>query len=169
MADDSRRTWQDWLGDAQESGTSDRGKVPRNPFPRAHQTHALQGVLCSNNSIDLVAQCPSRRDAVKLWDFFYQRVDPLVRTSFSWTLKPLQLASTHPGSEKQINSAAEYAFIFSLYLLTIVSLSEEECKTEFLQHRSMLLSNFQALCDEALARTNIFCMTDIIVFKALIF
>lgn len=143
--------------------------VSRNPFHKTSHAHALQGLLWSRTTTDFAGKCPSQLDASKLWDIFYLRVDPLIRISFSWRLKPLQLASTITGHQGPAISQVEYAFIFSLYLMAVVSLSEDECRTMFSQHRSVLLSNYQSLCEEALAATNIFCMTDIMVLKTLTF
>ena len=56
--------------------------------------------------------------------------------------------------------------MFALCLLTIVSLSDEECKGNLQQPRISLLFEYQMLCEKALSRTNIFCMTDITVLKA---
>lgn len=128
--------------------------------------NALQAMFGSNSSVDLAASYPSRREAITLWNIFDQRVHPLVRISFSWALKSLRSASIEIEDQKQLTDA-EHAFVFSLYLLSVISLSDEDCLREMHQPRPVLLSDFQMLCEEALTRTNLLCITDITVLKAL--
>lgn len=143
-----------------------RDIATRDIFLTRDNPNALQGIFCSRKSIDLATRCPSRHDATTLWNIFYQRVNPLIRMLFSWALKRLHSASIDPESQEQL-SAAEHAFIFSLYLISVVSLSDEECRRELHQSRSLLLSKFETLCEEAFSCTNLFCTTDIMVLKAL--
>jgi len=128
--------------------------------------HAFQGVMSSKNSVELSTRYPSSQDATKLWHYFRQRVQPVARISFDAELKRLETVSFDSESRKQL-SDAEHAFVFSLYLISVVSLSDEDCKRELHQSKSWLVLEYQLLCEEALSRTNLFCMTDIIVIKAL--
>lgn len=123
-------------------------------------------MLCSKDPINLAGRCPSQQDAVTLWNTFDYRVNPLVRICFSWALKSLRSASVGPECQKQLTDA-EHALIFSLYLISVISLSDQDCRRELHQPRSILLAEFQMLCEEALSRTNLFCITDITVLKAL--
>ncbi|KAL9109897.1 MAG: hypothetical protein Q9227_005420 [Pyrenula ochraceoflavens] len=159
------RAWQDWLGHG-EDDQANTDTAAKNPFLTRNHPNAFQAMFSSRDPIDLASRCPSPQDATTLWNVFNQRVNPVVRISFSWALKPLHSISMHPEHQKQLTDA-EHAFIFSMYLSSAVSLSDEECQRELHQPRSYIISELQILCEEALSRTNLFCMTDITVLKAL--
>lgn len=93
-------------------------------------------------------------------------MNPLVRISFDWALKDLEAACLD-GERQQKFTNAEHGFVFSIYLVSVVSLSEEDCSKELHQPRTLLRDNFHMLCEEALSRTNLFRVTDIVVLKAL--
>lgn len=101
-----------------------------------------------------------------LWNVFGERVEPMVRIMFTWSLKQLRSASIDPQLRSQFTDA-EHGFMFSLYLISVVSLSDEECNKTLHQPKSFLLSQFQLLCEEALTRTKLFCITNITVLRAL--
>ena len=140
--------------------------VTRSPFLTRNCPHALQGLLCSKSSIDLATSYPSRQDATTLWNNFDQRVYPVSKIMFGWALKRLHLVSIEPEYQKQLTDA-EHAFIFALYLMSVISLSDDDCRKAMHQPRTLLIFKFQTLCEEALSRTNIFCITDTMVFRAL--
>lgn len=101
-----------------------------------------------------------------LWVIFSGRVEPMVRISFTWSLEQLRSASMDTELRTQFTDA-EHGFVFSIFLISIVSLSDEDCNKMPHGSRHILLSEFQNLCKEALARTNLFCITDIMVLRAL--
>jgi hypothetical protein len=105
---------------------------------------------------------PSPANAGVLWAAFYQRVNPLLAISFRRASKNPEAASfQRPLTD------AECAFLFAGFLISVVSFSDGECESELHQSRSVLLVEYQTLCEEAVARTNLFCITDILVLKAL--
>ncbi|KAL5120373.1 hypothetical protein ACEQ8H_001663 [Pleosporales sp. CAS-2024a] len=63
----------------------------------------------------------------------------------------------------------EDALVMAIYYATANSLSDEECRSMLQMERSSLLTQCQFQCEEALVQTNIFCMSDITVIKAVIF
>lgn len=140
--------------------------MTRNPFLTRNYPDAFNGRFSTNSSIDLSVSHPTQPTASVLWDAFSQRVNPLVRIIFSWSLSYWRSASTDQHLQKQLDDS-EHALLFSLYLVSTTSLSEEECEEELHQPKATLMSKYQVLCEEALARTNILCITDITVLKAL--
>ena len=88
--------------------------------------------MSGDKSIDLAARSPSLDHAITLWETFNQRVRPVIRISFGWDLKRLQSTCINPQPPKQLNDA-EQAFVFSLYLISVVSLSDDECRKKLLQ------------------------------------
>ena len=91
---------------------------------------------------------------------------PVTTISFGWALNQFRSISMDIEDRKRLSNA-EHAFLFSLYLAGVISLSDEECKRDVQQSRLNLLTEYQTLCEEALSRTNLLCMTDITVLKAL--
>ncbi len=114
----------------------------------------------------MASKLPDKKDAGVLWSAFYHRVHPLVTISFRWASKEIESAAT---SNQRSLTDAEYAFVFAVYLISVISLSDEECQNKLHQARSVLLTEYQLLCEEAVARTNLFCITDIMVLKALVY
>ena len=61
----------------------------------------------------------------------------------------------------------EYVFLFAVYLISVFSLSDEECRSGLHRAKSDLLAEFQMLCEEATVRNNLLCISDIVLLKAL--
>lgn len=162
------RSWQGWLG---------MGMNLQNPFKAKDLPDAMQGILRGQDVVDRSLLWLSQQDALILWKTFAHRVQPLVRVSFDWNLKRLsdRFIATQLGSKGQYGSSGgtavfsdgEYALLYSIYLITVVSFSEEECVISLHQPKPFLVSQFQLLCEDALYKTNIFCITDIKVLQAL--
>lgn len=154
------RAWQDWLG----KGTS------KNPFTTRKRPHAFGDLIAPNDqhNVELWSRHPSPERASILWSVFVQRVDPIVRIAFRWRSAKLQGRSTDPEYVRSL-SDLEHALVLSIYLVSIASLSDEECTNWLQESRSYLLLQYQTLCEEALLRTSLFCMTDVMVIKALTF
>ena len=161
------RAWHGWLGYGQEDGEN-KGMGAGNPFHAQSRPNVLQGLFCSRGSIDLVARHPSIEDATFIWEAFDARIDPVVRIAFKWELRQLRTASLHLEQRKHLKDS-QNAFIFSCYLISALSLTDDDCQQNLRQTRDWLLTEFQMLCEEALFRTNIFCMNDIMVLKTLTF
>ncbi|KAL8663594.1 MAG: hypothetical protein Q9202_003782 [Teloschistes flavicans] len=109
---------------------------------------------------------PSQQDAVILWKAFHQRVNPFLRILFKRESKQLQTDAMHPEHVMQLTDA-EHALIFSLYLISLLSLSDEDCRRDMHRPRSFLISELQTLCEEALSHTNLFCVKNITLLKAI--
>lgn len=153
------RVWQDWLG----KGTS------KNSFMSHKRPHALSDQISSyQRNHDLSITHPHLEQASMLWTVFYQRVEPLVRITFRWQLKELQDRSLNADRLKDF-SDAEHALVIAIYLVSIVSLLDDECDDLLHESRFSLISRYHALCEESLLLANIFCMVDVTVIKAVVF
>lgn len=153
------RVWQEWLGKG----------ANKNYFTPRKGPHAFSDLAFSSQyNTDLGSRHPSPEHASTMWSIFYQRVEPVVRITYRWRLRELQAKTMDPEAVKCL-SGPEHAFAFSIYLVSIVSLFQDECDMLLHESRSFLLLQYHAICEEALLRTNIFSITDIRVIQALIF
>ena len=109
---------------------------------------------------------PAARDAEILWETFFQNVHPMLKVFFAWEVHKLRSASVTPAVDKAI-SYQEHALIFAIYLITAVSLSEDECKSLLGRAKIELTAEFQWLCDHALAACNFMSASDIVTLQTL--
>lgn len=165
-ADYGRRAWQSWLG---TNNDEDETRVvgSKNPFLLRKRPHALSRITHGQDNVEALGRYPSLEQMEILWQIFGLRVEPIVRISYKWTLDELRVRSL--DAEQRVSlSPAEQAYLFSLYLISVHSLNDEECQSMLHDSRSRLLVHYQTLCEEALIRTNLLCMADILVIKAII-
>ena len=90
----------------------------------------------------------------------------MLKIFFAWEVEELRSSSTSPSSPKSISNQ-EYAFLFALYLISVLSLSKDDCWDLLRRDRSDLLQEFQWLCEQALAASNFLASTDLIILQAL--
>jgi len=63
---------------------------------------------------------------------------------------------------------AEHAFIFALYVITVTSLTDDEC-LELLEYpRDVLFKKYHNLCEQALAGSDVLGSSDVLVIEAAI-
>lgn len=162
-----RRGWQGWIGNNDNSGEKSAASN-RNPFLLRKRPHALSSMLSSDNSTDLFSEWPSHEHASILWHAFINRVEPFVRITFRWIRDSLRTRSMDVELRQQL-SKPENALVSAIFYISVSSLADEECRNSLQQSRSSLLSQYQAICEESLLRTNLLCMNEIVVMKAIIF
>ncbi|KAK9781353.1 hypothetical protein SCARD494_14126 [Seiridium cardinale] len=147
-----------------ESGNRPGGST--NPLLLRNAPSAFQSIICSRQPPNLTAARHFGDNTKTLWSIYKQRVDPFVKTTFSWDLERLEASVTSSPQSSRLDDA-EDALISSIYLGSVTSLTDAECREKFNRSKSSLVSECQALCEEALARTNILCMKNIIALKAM--
>jgi hypothetical protein len=103
-----------------------------------------------------------------LWAIFNQRVEPLVKILFRWQISELSARRQPTDLERHIGETRTSLVLAILYA-SANSLTEYESLSMFDLPRSTLLANCQAECEDALLRTNLFCIKDIATIKAVIF
>jgi hypothetical protein len=101
-----------------------------------------------------------------LWTTFFHKVHPLVRISFTSVLRKLEYDAVFGGVRENVKDA-DVAFLFSIYLVSAVSLSEQECQGRLGRPRADVVGQLHALCEEAITRTGLLSINEIIVLKAL--
>lgn len=104
-------------------------------------------------------------EAAFLWKTFIDNVNPVIKVSFDCELDQLREIATQPG-DKQNLSYPQHAFCFAVYLHSLVTLSEQECVTAFYQSRFHLLSQYQKLYEHALAKSEFFSKSDLLLIQA---
>ncbi|KAI1849973.1 hypothetical protein JX266_004352 [Neoarthrinium moseri] len=126
---------------------------------------AFQNIIRGRDS-PISVSSELREHAQILWTFFKQRVHPFIRISFTWELERLESIVTLSPDSTQID-IAQNALIYSIYLSSITSLTESDCRTNFGLSKTLMLAKYQALCEESLAGTDILCMKNIMALKAM--
>ncbi|KAL8868028.1 MAG: hypothetical protein Q9174_005263 [Haloplaca sp. 1 TL-2023] len=159
------QSWHGWLGHEQGS-PGKQIKAARNPFLLRNAPNAFQGMFRQQITLNLAERDPPSQDAAVLWNAFSHRIHPVLRISFTWDYRRIFFASTLPDQYKPLTEA-EHIFKFALYLITVLGLSDEECVQKLHYPRDSMVSQFQTIVEEALSHTNIFCVTNITILKAL--
>ncbi|KAL8968213.1 MAG: hypothetical protein Q9183_002569 [Haloplaca sp. 2 TL-2023] len=159
------QSWHAWFGHEQES-PSNRTQATGNPFLIRNAPNAFQRIFYRQTALNLAERDPPSQDAAILWNVFSQGIHPVLRISFSSDYKRSFFASTQPGRYEPLTEA-EHIFKFTLYLITVLSLSDEECVQKLHHPKSSMVSQFQTIVEEALSHTNIFCVNNVTILKAL--
>ncbi|MCJ1435673.1 hypothetical protein MMC27_005048 [Xylographa pallens] len=156
-----------WNGKIFESATALRTNdgYPRTPVLSSTGFGALQSIICRDPHIDLARRHPAPQTATTLWDIFCRRVHPVVKISFDWEIELIRATSIAPNGPDGL-SFQEHAFIFAVYLISVTSLSEDECSRLLGRPKSTLFSEFQILCEQALAGSNFLGASDITTMQA---
>lgn len=89
-----------------------------------------------------------------------------MKVFFDWEVEGLRNASTTTNSNRVLANQ-EHGFLFALYLISVVSLQSDECESLLGQSKPKLLSDYEMLCEQALATSNFMGTSDIIVLQAL--
>ena len=108
---------------------------------------------------------PSASNVHFMFDVFAKRIDPLTKIIFKWDLEAFKQKALDINCHQSLSND-ENAFLQSLYLVVIRVLTEAECNKVLGSNRTDLLSKHQAMCEQALLNTQIFCMTTITIIRA---
>ncbi|KAI5456769.1 fungal-specific transcription factor domain-containing protein [Mariannaea sp. PMI_226] len=108
-------------------------------------------------------QHPSAVQSFQLWQVFTSNVHPLTKLLHGPSVQKDILQSL---SEPSSNVGPTEALIFSIYLVAVVSLTEEECQTLLNQSREMQLARFCHATEVALSRVDFLRSTDLKVLQA---
>lgn len=162
------RAWHSHIGqeDNQPNGHNHDVLMSR-PLISRTKPDALKGLLRTEYATDLVSQHPTVQDANFLWDKFERNANPLIKIDFDWVLKQVRLTATTTEGRMQLRDE-DHAFAFCVYLMSVVSLPEEECGRVLRQSKQILLAHYQAICEQALSRSNIFCITNTTLIRAIL-
>ncbi|UZP42969.1 hypothetical protein NXS19_010785 [Fusarium pseudograminearum] len=167
--------WQTWIDvNKLYQGT----KAPFNPAdprgsalsPAKFLPHAFNGSPWRDDGLvseSLSLQMPTL-EAVKLWDVFMERVEPVVKINFKWTLAHLK-AAISDGEKWDRLEAGERALILSTRLFAAVSLANHECLRRFGRSRAVLINECRMRCDIAFSKMSLLSIDSLATIKAFCF
>ena len=95
-----------------------------------------------------------------------QRVDPVMKINFKWSLHYLRTALDDSGRWRSL-STGDQTTILAVCLFGNVTLNNTECMESFGRSRSLLLKEYRSLCEASFTRTNMLAIEDISTLKAL--
>ncbi|KAM0444948.1 hypothetical protein ACHAQK_002485 [Fusarium lateritium] len=131
--------------------------------------HAFQGSPWINNSLSFggLPTCPiPTEDAVKLWSLFMERVEPLVKISFIWTLDLLRAALSDAEKWTKLDNG-EQALALSSCLFGAMSLTSQECVSMFGRSKASLTNDCRLQCDIAFSTISLLAIDSLATLKAL--
>ncbi|KAH7183259.1 uncharacterized protein B0J16DRAFT_163200 [Fusarium flagelliforme] len=167
--------WQTWIdvsrlykgSKPQFSSNDPRGTALS---PAKFLPHAFNGSPWRDNtqiSETLPLQMPAL-EAVKLWDTFMERVEPVVKINFKWTLAHLKAAVANEEKWNALDDG-ERALILSTRLFAAVTLTNKECLKRFGRARALLMNECRMRCDIAFSGMNLLAIDSIATLKAFCF
>jgi hypothetical protein len=107
--------------------------------------HLLFGSLKTNVCLD--ALHPEQVQMFRLWQIYLENVNPLLKVTHTPTLQARIIDAAH--NVANISPPLE-ALIFGIYCVSVLSLTEDECRTSFGLSRKDLLGSYQFACQQAL-------------------
>ncbi|KAG9857545.1 hypothetical protein KCU98_g928, partial [Aureobasidium melanogenum] len=162
------RAWHSHLGpDDDHQNEHNHDVLMSRPLVSRSKPDALKTLMRTDYAMSLSAQHPSIQDANFLWNEFERNANPLMKIDFDWALEEVRFKST-PFEGRMGLQDEDHAFVFCLYLMSIVTIPDHECLEVLHQPKQFLLSHYQAICEQALSRCNIFCITNVLVIRAIL-
>lgn len=98
---------------------------------------------------DLSSSHPEQVQIFRLWQIYLDNVNPLLRVTHTPTL---QARIIDAASDVTNITPALEALIFSIYSVSIVSITDDECRNLFQVPRKQLLARYQSACQQALLK-----------------
>ena len=102
-----------------------------------------------NASVELSALHPNTAQIFRLWQIYLNNVNPLLKVTHT---SSLQGQIVEAASNVTTIQPALEALMFSIYCMSILSLTTEECQTMFGSSSKDLLHRYQFGCQQALLR-----------------
>ena len=114
-------------------------------FQGKSNDHLLFGLPVEN--IDLSASHPTQVQIFRLWQIYLDNVNPLLKVTHTPTLQTriIDAASDIANVDPTLE-----ALMFSIYCVSILSLTEDQCITLFGSPKKDLLTAYQSACQQAL-------------------
>lgn len=117
------------------------------------------------SSLDLQDMVPSAVQIFRLWQVFLERVNPITKLIHVPTLQPIviEAAANHRNVPHNVQ-----ALLFSIYLISVVSLSKAETKQMLDMTKEEALKKFTAGVKAALTKTDFLKHYDMVTLQALV-
>lgn len=126
---------------------------------------ALQSIIKPDETIDFRERHPNIQHTNLLWETYHRNVDPMCKVAFKWELEQLHRRVLTPESLGSL-APGEVVLVFAIYLHSVVTLSENECSKWLAQSKQSLISEYQMLCENALAKANFLATSDLTLIQA---
>ncbi|KUI65811.1 hypothetical protein VM1G_02514 [Cytospora mali] len=97
--------------------------------------------------IDPSVSHPEQAHIIRLWQIYLDNINPLVKVTHTPTLQPRIIDAS--SNMANVNPTLE-ALILSICCVSVLSLTEDECRTLFQSPRTNLLARYQSACNKAL-------------------
>jgi hypothetical protein len=107
--------------------------------------------------VHLATLHPDQAKIFRLWQIYLDNVDPLLKVTHAPTLQPRiidaisDLANISPPLE---------ALLFSIYCVSLLSISEDQCQALFGSPKGELLAGYQFACRQALLNAGVLRSSD---------
>lgn len=133
--------------DGESSHDDVRDDTVRKAWDQSYQNkdHLLFGARETN--VDLSTLHPGPVHILKLWQIYLDNVNPLLKITHTPSLQGRIIEAA--GDVTSIISNLE-ALMFSIYCMSILSLSEDDCQATFDSPSEDLLTRYQFGCQQAL-------------------
>ncbi|KAL1841894.1 hypothetical protein VTJ49DRAFT_6416 [Mycothermus thermophilus] len=144
-----------------KDGADSESECPETPGVDENSNLLLSG---DDPTVDLASLWPERGQVTRLWQYYLERVNPLIKIIHVPTLQPLVDASSwgFGGVPKNVE-----ALLFSIFLMTVVSMTPEECKVILDSSKEEALQTFSLAVRLSLIRINFLRSSDLTVLQAL--
>lgn len=104
--------------------------------------------------------------ATYLWSVFLERVHPVLKLSFPWTLVELEQALTDQNKWAKLG-AGDQALVIAYCYFASITVGKAEAVDMLGESRAALRRTCRQCCEEALSRCNLLMATDTSTIKAL--
>jgi hypothetical protein len=123
------------------------------------------GFILSNARPKVKLEHPMPERIAKLWKIFVEGVDPLT--------KIIHVPTLHPTVRKVISNSKTVprtleALMFAIYSVAVMSLKDDECKRQFSENRTTLISQYVSATELALLRAKFMQTTSLAILQALV-
>ncbi|AEO57280.1 hypothetical protein MYCTH_2303243 [Thermothelomyces thermophilus ATCC 42464] len=134
----------------------DMEKVIKAAFDRAYRSgmESSSPLLLGSpaSTTPLTSLHPDQATIFRLWQVYLDNVNPLLKVTHTPSLQPRIIDAM--GDLANISAPLE-ALLFAIYCTSIMSLSEDQCRTLFGSARRNLLTGYQFACRQALSSANL--------------
>lgn len=114
-------------------------------------------------NFDLVQLYPEPAHAFLLWQTYLHRVDPLTKIIHT---PSMQMEVAKAVQDLHSLNGETIALLFAIYTAAVTSLAEDECIRSFGQQKSILLPQYAAATQQALAAAGLMRNTSMLVLQA---
>lgn len=118
-------------------------------------------------SVDISTLHPEPVHIFRLWQLYLENIDPLLKMTHTPSLQPRIIEAI--GDVKSIKPTLE-ALMFSIYTMSVLNLSVDDCQAMFGAQKAVLLTRYQFGCQQALLNAGFLrggdrdCLTALVLY-----